>query len=674
MTGCVNDGTIDLTVTGGTAVYTFDWDNDGTGDFNDLEDLANLFPGWYVVDIIDLNGCAISDSIELTAPSALTTLTSVTTDYNGEDVSCQGASDGGVDVIALDGTPTYLYEWTDVSGNVLSTTSFINDIPAGYYYVLITDQNNCTAYDSIELVDAPPLNSTIVVSSNYNGQDISCFGLSDGSIDFNVIGGTPSYSYEWLDQAGNAVGVTEDLSGLPAGTYFVSLSDLNGCRIDTSIVLTEPPLLEATTDVISDYNGQDISCFNNSDGSVEVIATGGTPGLTYEWTNASSTVISMNPTVSGIPEGLYNVLVTDVNGCQVIEDIYVSEPPELTANIDVLTDYFGVAVSCEYKTDGEIEAIPAGGTPGYTYSWDTNPVQTTALITDLGEGTYTVIITDTNGCTATDNVTLSANPIPIINPDGAMEVCQGETVTFSSNSSATESCQWLFSNNMELNDCGPNTVFINDVGCYDANLIVTNEFGCVDSVYLTDYICIRPNPIAAFSASNSVVSVLEPQISFYNESSGAIQYEWNFGDGSSTNSVDAFHQFAFDQPAEYDVVLYAYNEYGCVDTASMPFEVRDVLLYYVPNTFTPDGDQYNNVFQPVIGAGISPTNYEFLIFNRWGELIFRSKDPSEGWDGTFKGNECQDGTYTWKLVFTANQNVMEYGERAEHVGHVNLIR
>ena len=672
--GCVNDGTIDLTVTGGVGGYTFDWDIDGTGDFDDSEDLNNLLPGWYVIQTVDLNGCPYVDSILLEAPPTLNSSTAVTTNYNGEHVSCMGASDGGVSVTTFAGTPSYSYEWTDASGSIISSTDVVDNIPAGMYYVTITDQNFCSSFDSIEVIDAPALTSAIVVSSNYNGQDISCFGASDGSIDFTVNGGTPAYSITWTDTLGNHVGNTEDLNGIPSGTYFVQLVDLNGCIIDTSITLTDPPLLEGIATITSDYNGQDVSCFQSSNGTAIIQATGGTPGLNYEWEDGQGNIISNTTNGDDLSAGSYTITVTDVNGCQLIENIIVTEPTALTLNIDVLTDYFGVAVSCETHEDGEIEAIVGGGTPGYNYVWNTNPIQTTAGLTNLGEGTYTVIVTDANGCQITETVTLEANPMPEVNPDPSMEVCQGETVVFSSNAGPNESCQWLFSNGMELNDCGPNTVYIADVGCYDMQLIVTNEFGCMDSTSVQDYICIRPNPVAAFSASDHVVSVLETTIDFINQSSGATDYEWNFGDGTGAFTVDASHQYALDQPGEYTVTLEATNQYGCSDTATAEIEVRDVLLFYVPNTFTPDGDEYNNVFQPVIGAGVSPQNYQFLIFNRWGEIIFESLDPSFGWDGTYRGQECQDGTYTWKLQLRASQNVIESGSREEFVGHVNLIR
>ena len=674
VTGCTNDGSIDLTVTGGVGGYIFDWDNDGVGDFDDLEDINSLFPGWYQIVIFDNNNCVISDSIFMTAPAVLNVSTTVTTNYNGEDVSCQGASDGGVNVVALDGTPGYTYQWEDSLGNILSTNPNVNGLSAGWYFVTVTDQNSCTSFDSIQVVDAPQLISTIAVSSNYNGQDISCFGSSDGSIDFNVIGGIPGYVYEWSDSLGNIIGNTEDLTGLTAGAYDIHLLDLNGCIVDTSITLTNPPELTSLTAVISDYNGEDISCFQLSDGIIEVIANGGTPGLSYEWVDSFGNVISNNSLVNGVPEGTYTATVTDVNGCAVINAIYVSQPPALTLSIDILTNYFGLPISCEFQQDGEIGTTVSGGTPGYTYLWDTNPTQTTPIITDLGEGTYTVVVIDINGCTLTDSVILDANPIPILNPDASVEACQGEAVTFNANSGPNESCEWVFSNGIVLNDCGPNTLFVSGVGCYDALLIITNQFGCQDSASMADYICIRPNPIASFTANPTIISVLDTDVDFTNESTGATDYIWSFGDGGSATSTDAYHQYPFDQTGYYDAVLIAINEYGCTDTASVLLHVKDALLFYVPNTFTPDGDQYNNSFKPVIGSGVSPENYEFAIFNRWGELIFITNDLNESWDGTYKGNRCQDGTYAWKLLMTASKNVIESGQRSEYVGHVNIIR
>ncbi|TNE70449.1 MAG: hypothetical protein EP333_10385, partial [Bacteroidetes bacterium] len=674
--GCANDGTIDLTINGGSGGYTIDWSNDGVGDFNDPEDINNLFPGWYFVDVLDMNGCLIEDSIQLLAPPTLNTSISVTSDYNGEDVSCQGASDGSVEVIALDGTPGYTYQWQNANGTIISNVFDPSGVPAGWYWVLTVDQNGCSSYDSIEVIDAPPIIVDILISSDYNGQDISCFGASDGNIDFIPVGGTPGYTIQWTDDQGNPVGNNEDLLGQPLGTYYVSLVDANGCQADTFITLTQPPLLTGVTSVITDYNGQDISCFGYSDGGVDVVPNGGTPGYSYQWTNQAGGTVGMADVVNGLPTGTYDVLITDVNGCTFTTNIFVDEPTAVTAGINILSDYFGLPISCADQNDGSIQAIPGGGTPGYTYSWDTSPAQSTQILNNLGEGTYTVTIEDLNGCQDTSIVTLIGNPLPILTPDPAMNACEGYTVTFGSNSLPDESCVWQLSNGMTIYDCGPNTLLL-DPGCYEATLTVTSPLGCAADTVIPDYICVYENPVADFTANPFVGTVLENDIHFTNLSWNATYYSWNFGDGQLSNEENPMHFYPSVNTGTYEVLLIAYSPEGCVDSVRKEVQILKEAIFYVPNTFTPDGDPHNQIFNPVFGMGIQTRDYGFYIFNRWGELIFESHDPSRGWDGTYGTGtdfQCQDGTYTWKLVLRTDEDVIGGSVKKVFHGHVNLIR
>jgi PKD repeat protein len=166
---------------------------------------------------------------------------------------------------------------------------------------------------------------------------------------------------------------------------------------------------------------------------------------------------------------------------------------------------------------------------------------------------------------------------------------------------------------MALDECGPNTIYIADVGCYDALLTVTNSFGCVDSVFMADYICINSNPVADFSASTYNASITDNTVIFTNESFNATSYLWEFGDGSSSSDVDVIHMFPTDSPGEYTVILYAYNDAGCIDSTSKIITLWDRLLFYVPTAFTPDGDQYNTVFKPVFGSGFDVADYRLLI-------------------------------------------------------------
>jgi gliding motility-associated-like protein len=667
-----NDGSIDYTISGGSPVYTFVWSNGGA-----TEDIGSLTEGTYDVTVTDINGCVIDTTITLIEPTPLQTTTSVASDYNGQDVSCAGASDGQINVVTVDGSPVYTYEWFDNLGNLISTNVSPSGLGAGVYSVVVTDMNGCTINDQIEIIDAPDLLIDIVVSSDFNGQDISCFGSSDGSINFTPLGGTPNYTFVWTNDGGAQVSTQEDPNGLIAGSYFVTMTDANGCQADTSITLEEPTLLEALTSVITDYNGQDISCFGASDGGVEVVPTGGTPVYTYDWSNASGTSVGVTSVVNGLPTGTYEVEVTDVNGCSVLVDIFVDQPTAVTASIDILSDYFGLPISCAGQNDGEIQAIPGGGTPGYTFEWNTNPVQTTDIISNIGEGTYQVTITDVNGCQEISEVSLDGNPLPIINPDPAQGVCAGELVTFSSNSNPDDACQWIFSNGMELSDCGPNTLYIPDPGCYDATLIVTGPLGCIDSVFMDDYICIYENPIADFTANPFVGTVIENDIQFTNLSYNATSYQWEFGDGESSSEENPLHYYPSETSGEYEVLLIAYNSDGCTDSIVKTVEILKELLFYVPNTFTPDGDMYNQVFNPVFGMGVSIEDYGFFIFDRWGELIFESHDPSIGWDGTYgvgRDYSCQDGTYTWKLILKTTEDVVGGARKNVYHGHVNLIK
>ena len=169
-------------------------------------------------------------------------------------------------------------------------------------------------------------------------------------------------------------------------------------------------------------------------------------------------------------------------------------------------------------------------------------------------------------------------------------------------------------------------------------------------------------------------SIFDSDVNITNTSSGAVDYYWDFGDGETSEGENPYHQFPFGQPGYYEILLIATSQYGCQDSATKTIEIREELLIYVPNTFTPDGDQYNNTFKPVIGIGVSPEGYVFEIYNRWGELIFVSHDPAGAWDGTYFGKYCQDGTYTWKLAFVISDDVIGGGEKKTYVGHVNILR
>jgi gliding motility-associated-like protein len=670
LSGCAPDGWIDLTVVGGNGGYGYDWQPTGQV----TEDINTLPADTYTVTVTDMNGCITILDTTLIQPPVITTTTSVTSDYNGEDISCTGASDGAVTIDVVGGTPTFDFEWVNSTGTVVSTVQSPGGLPAGTYTINIVDQNGCAATNTVTLIDPAPFAYDVVVATDYNGQDISCFGVADGGLDLTVSGGTPGYTYTWRDENGVVVSSVEDPSSLPDGTYQVFVTDVNGCPFDTTITLVEPPLLTGPSSVTSDYNGQDVSCYLSTDGSVTVDPTGGTPGYSYSWVNSSGTVIGTNQDQLNVGEGAYTVTVTDINGCVHVTNIVVTQPTDVSATTTIVSDFFGMPVSCVGATDGIVDANAAGGTPGYTYSWNSSPVQTTQQATNLGVGLYSVIVTDLNGCQDSAQVYLDANPLPELNLPEVIYGCMGNGVLLDSQSEPGSSCTWTFSDGQVFNQCGPFIANFANQDCYDMQLTVINAQGCISSASITDFVCIMPNPLAGFYADEYVISNIENGTNFWNTSQGAESYIWDFGDGSDPEtSENVYHEFGpgddFNS-TNFPVTLFAISEYGCIDSATLYVTMNPELIFYVPNAFTPDGDDYNNIFKPVFSSGYDIRNYGFMIFNRWGELIFETDQIGEGWDGTYRGNICQDGVYTWKLKVMNSIT----DRKEEHVGHVTLLR
>jgi large repetitive protein len=397
------DGSAEVNPTDGTPPYTYLWD--AAAGNQTTQEATNLGAGTYFVTVTDDNGCTIERSITLVDPTQLDATTSVTSDYNGEDISCNGFTDGSAEVIPTEGTPPYTYLWDAAAGN--QTTQEATNLGAGTYSVTVTDDNGCTIERNITLVEPPQLDATTSVTSDYNGEDISCNGFTDGSAEVNPTDGTPPYTYLWDAAAGNQT--TQEATNLGAGTYFVTVTDDNGCTIERSITLVDPTQLDATTSVTSDYNGEDISCNGFTDGSAEVIPTEGTPPYTYLWDAAAGNQTTQEATNLGA--GTYFVTVTDDNGCTIERNITLVEPPQLDAITSVTSDYNGENISCNGFTDGSAEVLPTDGTGPYTYLWDAAAGnQTTQEATNLGAGTYSVTVTDDNGCTIERNITLVEPP------------------------------------------------------------------------------------------------------------------------------------------------------------------------------------------------------------------------------------------------------------------------
>ncbi len=447
-----NNGEIDLTVTNGTEPYLFDWDNDGTGDNDDTEDLTGLAEGTYNVTITDANGCTQTSSAIITAPSE-----GINAIIFPNDVSCFGGNNGSIDLIVENGVEPYTYDWDNDGTGDNDDPQNLTDLPAGDYSVTITDANNCTQTLSTSI--NAPAEDIIATAAPTN---LNCFGDTNGTIDLNVSNGTAPYTYDWDNDGTGDDDDTEDLTDLPAGDYAVIITDANGCTQIASVSIMQPQEVALNIDQIFDP-----TCSGNGeDGTITVSATGGTVDYTYSW---SHDITLEQATASGLPGGTYTVTVTDTNGCTATTEVMLNEVDIPTLTADVIDN-----ASCG-NADGSAIATPMGGTAPYNYQWDDANMQMTDVAIELSAGTYTVIVTDANGCTATATASVSDSDAPIASATSTNATCgesNGTAIAEATGGLEPYFYQWDDAN-MQM------TQTATDLPAGTYNVTITDANGCI---------------------------------------------------------------------------------------------------------------------------------------------------------------------------------------------------
>jgi gliding motility-associated-like protein len=379
----VNDGEIDVTLTGGTSPYTVIWSGPN-GFTSNFVDITNLEPGTYSIDITDNAGCVSNgNQFTLNNPDQLV-ITPVIT-----EPSC-GLSDGSVSVTASGGTVAvdYLYSWFDLttSTTLPNTTNTISNIASGNFEITVSDDNGCLGVDVISVSDdnAAPLNFVVT--------NIDCNGNANGAIDLTVTGTNP-YDFTWTTANGSGLNpISEDQSGLTPGNYNVSVFDpITGCTSNGSAAITEPLLLSATAIT------SNLSCFNDNTGSIDITISGGTLPYTIDWDNIAGT--SNSEDQLGIAAGTYEVLITDLNGCQFANSYILTEPNQIVITGSTTDN------NCFGESLGTIDLTVADGIAPYVYAWSNG--SSNEDLSNLAAGTYNVLVTDDNGCNETASFTIN---------------------------------------------------------------------------------------------------------------------------------------------------------------------------------------------------------------------------------------------------------------------------
>ena len=649
-----SDGSVTLNVTGGNGGYTYLWS--GPDGFTAAtKDISGLIAGDYICIVTDLMGCIESDTVTLIDPPGMIlegSEVSVSNDGN-YNISCHGARDGYIKQTITGGSGNYTYLWIGPDGYTADTKD-ISGLKAGVYSCTVTDVNGCvlTPQPSFELIEPEILDIESVSSVSPDGNfNIGCFG-GTGSIDVSVTGGSiGSYSYQWGTTDGSGIiDGQEDQNNLTSGTYHLLVTDDNGCTDEDDITLTQSPAIE--TELIPSHITCQSSGFDN--GTINLNVTGGVSPYLYLWSTGET-----SEDISGLTEGHYSVTVTDANGCSVIDSVRINLPPPLSYDL-ILSDYNGYNISCSGSTDGAIQINPTSGTPPYIFEWE-GPggfISNTNDISELHSGQYILQITDSNFCTVLDTVYLT-EPGEL-----NMIVTLSQSITGDHNISCAggKTGSILIES---VNNAGPVTYLWadgelgnerTDLMAGNYRVIITDSNGCSADSLIT---LTEPDSIRLTFTTTQPFCPDMPDGGILLTVSGGTNYGYTYqwSDGSTTQNINTAVS------GLYSVLVTDANE--CVVTGSVMMSPLNDLCLSIPNAISPNGDLINDEWN--IGLKELYPEMEVRIFNRWGELIWKSdRGYPHPWDGRSKGNPLPVDSYHYTID-------LHNGTRPL-IGHITIVK
>ncbi len=668
-----SNGSILVNPTGGTMPYDYSWSNGNVGN-----GLINLNAGQYGLTITDANGCTRTNTYTIIEPSLLTNTISKV------DVGCNGDLTGAASAVPNGGVSPYTYLWSNGS-----TDSTLTGLPAGTYTVTVTDGNSCTTITTTTLTEP---SSAVTVTAT--GTAVQCFGSNNGTAVATASGGAGGYTYLWTPTG--QTGATAN--NLTAGLYTVVATDVNGCTASDTTIIDQP------SNINSIITQQAATCFQNTDGSASITASGGTPfgvtGYTFQWSNGDP-----GNTANNLTGGqTYTVTITDAVGCLSVNMVTINHPDVLAINFT--TDL----VNCNGGNDGTVTVNPTGGTAPYYYLWEDG--STTAIRSNLAIGNYQVTVTDTLGCIATGNIDIQ-QPTPLFITTSTTDVlCKGEATGIADAGAAGGTAPYAY----QWSDGQTGLQATNlTAGTYQVTLSDANGCQLIDSVTINEpdlqlQIAATPKDIACFGERNGEIDI--------NANGGILPYAYSVEGQPQVNSDKLIGLTAgtyvvlvqddnaciakdtvdINEPAEFIVDLgvdqtvefngsvtltpQLFNGKGTIEYQWMPSEIFSCVncetpridsitselyitliatdgdnceaeddlvirvdkskIVFVANAFTPNQDG-NNDYLFVQGGDETVRVRRFQVFDRWGSLVFENTDTPLNSDTT-----GWDGTFNGK--------------------------
>ena len=611
------DGQATVTGIGGVAPYTYLW----LHDLSTSQTQTNLCAGTYFCEITDATGCVRSVQVDMLDPDAIDATAQIT------NPAC-GVNDGSITISSSGGVLPHTYLW-----NTLDVTPVISGLPADVYTVTITDNAGCSEEFVYGLNNS---NAPIALLTNL---DMSCAGICTGEVDTSsVSGGTAPYSYEWFDGTGNNLGVTTPLmTGLCADEYMLEVTDGAGCVSFVTTTVSEPdtiilnPLFEIST-----------TCNGLCDGEIISNPIGGTMPFSFQWDDPNN-----QTTINAIDlcAGTYNLDITDANGCSVTQTGDIIEPTAITIVTDSIID-----ASCLDATDGEIYIAISGGSPAYNVQWvsqTTTDTLTTEDPTGLLPMDYYLTITDINGCTYEDTLSVDTLLVVLANAGPDTLLCAGFGVTLNGTSNIDPDANYTWYDLSLITELSDTSELVLPATSGTFDYIVQVEFaGCshTDTVQV-----ITSNPFTVEAGPDVEMFATQSQMIGGNPTSTEVThtYLWSptgfLTDPNSSNPTIV-------QPTEsgwYFVTVTDTN--GCIAIDSMELILRPDII--IPDGISPDGNGRNDTWILDFIELYPGVSISINVYNRWGEPLFNADETyQDDWGGTTEdGKRLPAGTYYYTI-------------------------
>ena len=563
-----------------------------------------------------------------------------------------------VNPVAFDPAPlvnSYVI-WTDGAGTVIDTATSITVNPVVPTWYFATAELPCNVGITVQ-------DSILVTIGNVDMQldsiDPSCVGFDDGGVIIDPSGSVYPATIAVVDATNitdtilsqtNVSGITTlggvQGNGLTQGFYVASVTDATGCMTQLNFTVNDPPALTFTA------TPTDATCFGYGDGYVIVNQDGNAVApLTFVADSgafaAQITGVNVLDTIEGLFANNYNITMIDANNCPGIPvDALVGEPTDLVPNAEHMD------VLCYGEEISKAWAEPSGSVGPYELLWDDQFEQTTDTAFWLGAGTYNLVVTDDQNCFADTTIVITQPDLLEVNVTGESDTC-GQFPSFLradiTGGIPPYIYDWSHTNNVaEIYVDTLNYFSLDSAVTYgDYSVVILDSNNCEVSGEIN--IPLIPGPTAEFLTRSKPEEIIDPYALFDNQSSLAVSYEWHFGDGYESYEEFPEHEYR-DTAGTFLVQLIARNDpaYGCADTAWQYVDVAPYFTFYVPNTFTPDGDGMNDEFGPQ-GNHFDYETYRMTIYDRWGSEVFKTDNPEYWWDGSNRRTEKQvkDGVYVY---------------------------